>query len=76
MCRTGICSDRGWHATRGADRLDPNLVKEVISMSKDVIMEALGNDELRKQLLEDLEIEELEERVAARPWICFRPAIP
>jgi hypothetical protein len=45
-------------------------------MSKALIMEALGNDELRKQLLEELEIEELEDRVAARPWICFRPAIP
>jgi hypothetical protein len=45
-------------------------------MSKDLIMEALTNDELRTKLLEELEVEELEERVAARPWICFRPAIP
>jgi hypothetical protein len=45
-------------------------------MSKDLIMEALTNDELRAKLLEELEVEELEERVAARPWICFRPAIP
>ena len=51
-----------------------NRQEEVIRMSKDLIMEALSNDELRKQLLEDLEVEELEERVAAKPWICFRPA--
>jgi hypothetical protein len=44
-------------------------------MSKDMILEALSNEELRKKLLEDLEVEELEDRVAARPWICFRPAI-
>ena len=45
-------------------------------MSKDLIMEALANDELRKKLLDELQVEELEERVAAKPWICFRPAIP
>lgn len=45
-------------------------------MSRDLIMEALVNDELRKKLLDELEVEELEERVAAKPWICFRPAIP
>jgi len=45
-------------------------------MSKELIMEALTNDELRNKLLEELEVEELEDRVAARPWMCFRPAIP
>ena len=45
-------------------------------MTRDLIMEALTNDELRKKLLNELEVEELEERVAAKPWICFRPAIP
>ena len=44
-------------------------------MSKELIMEALSNDQLRSKLLEELEVEELEERVAARPWMCFRPAI-
>jgi len=44
-------------------------------MSKELIMEALSNDQLRNKLLEELEVEELEERVAARPWMCFRPAI-
>jgi hypothetical protein len=42
-------------------------------MSKEQIMEALQNDELRKKLLEELEVEELEERVATRPWLCYRP---
>jgi hypothetical protein len=45
-------------------------------MSKDLIMEALKNEELRKRLLDELDIEELEERIAAKPWYCFRPAIP
>jgi hypothetical protein len=43
-------------------------------MSKKMIMDALENDELRKKLLEDLEVEELEDRVAAKPWLCFMPA--
>ena len=50
------------------------LLEEVIRMSKELIMEALSNDELRKQLLENLEVEELEDRIAAKPWLCFRPA--
>jgi hypothetical protein len=45
-------------------------------MSKEQIMEALKDDNLRKKLLEELEVEELEDRVAARPWLCYRPAIP
>lgn len=45
-------------------------------MSKELIMKALEDDEFRKKLLEDLEVEELEDRIAARPWICYRPAIP
>ena len=45
-------------------------------MSREQIMEALKNDDLRKKLLEELEVEELEDRVAARPWLCYRPAIP
>jgi hypothetical protein len=43
------------------------------SMSKEKIMEALRNDELKKRLLEELEVEELEERVATRPWLCYMP---
>jgi hypothetical protein len=43
-------------------------------MSKEMILEALSNDELRRKLLEGLEVEELEDRVAAKPWLCFRPA--
>jgi len=43
------------------------------SMSKEKIMEALRNDELKKKLLEELEVEELEERVATRPWLCYMP---
>lgn len=42
-------------------------------MSKDLIMDALKNDELRKKLLEELEVEELEDKIAARPWLCFMP---
>jgi hypothetical protein len=44
-------------------------------MSKDLIMDALKNDELRKKLLEELEVEELEEKVATKPWLCFMPHI-
>lgn len=46
-------------------------------MSKEKIMQALENDELRKELLDQLEIEELEQRVVPSlqpPWLCFRPA--
>jgi hypothetical protein len=45
-------------------------------MSKEQIMEALTNEKLRKKLLKELEVEELEERVAASPWpwMCYRPA--
>ena len=42
-------------------------------MSKKQIMEALQDDELRKKLLEELEVEELEEKVATRPWLCYMP---
>lgn len=42
-------------------------------MSKEKIMEALQNEELKKQLLEELEVEELEERVATKPWLCYMP---
>ncbi len=44
-------------------------------MSKELIMEALKNEELRKHLLDELEVEVLEERVATSPWICFMPHI-
>ncbi len=44
-------------------------------MSKEQIMEALKNEDLRKQLLEELEVEVLEEKVATRPWLCFMPHI-
>jgi len=45
-------------------------------MSKEQIMKALKDAELRKKLLDELEVEELEERVAASPWpwMCYRPA--
>ena len=42
-------------------------------MSKDLIMDALKNDELRRKLLEELEVEELEDKIAAKPWLCFMP---
>jgi hypothetical protein len=42
-------------------------------MSKEKILEALKNEELKKELLEKLEVEELEDRVATRPWTCFMP---
>lgn len=42
-------------------------------MSKEKIMEALENEDLRKKLLNELEVEELEERVATRPWLCYMP---
>lgn len=44
-------------------------------MSKEKIMAALDNEELKKKLLEELEVEELEDRVATSilPWMCYRP---
>ncbi|HUV37713.1 MAG TPA: hypothetical protein VMX58_12310 [Patescibacteria group bacterium] len=42
-------------------------------MSKEKILKALKDEELKKQLLEELEVEELEERVATRPWLCYMP---
>ena len=36
-------------------------------------MEALNNEVLKKRLLAELEVEELEERVATRPWLCYMP---
>jgi len=42
-------------------------------MSKERIMEALNNEVLKKRLLAELEVEELEERVATRPWLCYMP---
>jgi hypothetical protein len=41
-------------------------------MSKELIWKALDDDELRRQLLEEFEVEELEDRVAPRP-MCFMP---
>jgi len=43
-------------------------------MSKELIMDALKNDELRKRLLDELEVEELEDKIATRPWLCFMPS--
>lgn len=47
-------------------------------MSKELIMDALNNEELRRKLLEELEVEELEDRVETIkwPWMCFMPATP
>ncbi len=45
-------------------------------MSKELILKALEDEELRKKLLDELEVEELEEKVATRPWFCFMPAAP
>jgi hypothetical protein len=43
-------------------------------MNKEEIMKALNDDELKKKLLEELEIEELEERsVPSRIWMCYCP---
>jgi hypothetical protein len=44
-------------------------------MSKQLILDALKNDELRKKLLEELQVEELEDKVATKPWLCFMPHI-
>ncbi len=45
-------------------------------MSKEEILKALDDEELKKKLLkereEELEVEELEERIATRP-MCFMP---
>jgi hypothetical protein len=45
-------------------------------MSKEEILKALDDEELKEKLLkereEELEVEELEERVATRP-LCFMP---
>jgi hypothetical protein len=55
---------------------DGTLPRKVVTrMSKELIMDALKNDELRKKLLDELEVEELEEKVATRPWLCFMPHI-
>jgi hypothetical protein len=45
-------------------------------MSKEKIMQALENEDLRKELLDQLEVEELEDREAPSriPWLCYRPA--
>lgn len=52
-------------------------VKEVMSMSKEEILKALEDEDLKKQLLdkleEELEVEELEDRIATRPWLCYMP---
>lgn len=42
-------------------------------MSKEKILKALEDEKLKKELLEELEVEELEERVATRPWLCYMP---
>ncbi len=42
-------------------------------MNKEKILKALKDDELKKKLLEELEVEELEDRVATRPWLCYMP---
>jgi hypothetical protein len=41
-------------------------------MSKEKIMKALKDEEFKKKLLDELEVEELEERVTPRP-MCFMP---
>ena len=41
-------------------------------MSKEKIMKALENEDYKKKLLAELEVEELEERVTPRP-MCFMP---
>ena len=48
--------------------------KEVTRMKKEEILKALKDEELKSKLLKEreLEIEELEERVATRPF-CFMP---
>lgn len=46
-------------------------------MSKEEILKALEDEDLKKQLLdkleEELEVEELEDRIATRPWLCYMP---
>lgn len=46
-------------------------------MSKEKIMKALEDENLKKQLLEELEqeleVEELEDRIATKPWLCYMP---
>jgi hypothetical protein len=44
-------------------------------MSREKIMQALENEEVRKELLDQLEIEELEDREAPSVvrWLCYRP---
>jgi hypothetical protein len=44
-------------------------------MNKDKILEALEDEDLKNELLEELEVEELEERVATKPWLCYMPGI-
>ncbi len=46
-------------------------------MSKEQIFQALEDENLKKKLLkqleEELEVEELENRVATKPWLCYMP---
>ena len=46
-------------------------------MSKEEILKALEDEDLKKQLLEkleeELEVEELEDRIATKPWLCYMP---
>jgi len=46
-------------------------------MSKEKILKALEDENLKKQLLEELEqeleVEELEDRIATKPWLCYMP---
>ncbi len=46
-------------------------------MSKEEILKALEDENLKKQLLEkleeELEVEELEDRIATKPWLCYMP---
>lgn len=46
-------------------------------MSKEEILKALEDENLKKRLLEELEeeleVEELEDRIATKPWLCYMP---
>ena len=71
ICEKNLIGE--WHAI-GEHRLRSSSLrlKEVKEMSKEQIMKALKDAELRKKLLDELEVEELEERVATR-HMCYMP---
>lgn len=73
-CKTGPGRGAGTIADDGSQPLPR---KGGDNMSKEEILKALEDEDLKKQLLEkleeELEVEELEDRIATKPWLCYMP---